>query len=68
MLIYWIIATTLFWFSILWYWWYNWLVISLISIIIKLLSLYLPKEKLTYVKIAAFPIWIILFLLLPEWY
>jgi len=67
MLIFWIISTLFFWISIFYYWWYNWLIVSLISIVIKLFSLFLEEKKLIFLKFLSPFIAIWLFFILPEW-
>ena len=68
MLIFWIISTLLFWISIyLWYGWINWLICSLISIIVKLFSLMINNKYLKYLTISAPLIWLLIFFISPEW-
>jgi len=67
MLIYWILSTFLFGISIFNYGWYDWLSISLISIIIKLLSLYVKDRYLIYIRLLLLFVAIVLFFFLPEW-
>lgn len=67
MLIFWIIATLLLWISVYSYGWYNGLAVSIISIIIKILSLYIDWKYLKYIKYSSPFIAILLFFLLPEW-
>lgn len=67
MLIFGLISTFLFWISIFSYWWINWLFVSIISMVIKILSLKLNKEQLKYLQYSSPFIAIFLFLILPEW-
>ena len=66
MLVFWIIPTLLFGISIFWYWGIDGLTVSLISILVKLCSLFFWKEQLKYLKYSTFPLSLFLFFLLPE--
>ncbi len=67
MLIYGIISTLLLWICVYFYWWYNWLSVSIISVVVKLLSLFVNKKYLKYIKYSTPFVALWLFFILPEW-